>query len=74
MVSSLKRRVVALEESAGVGGKCPECGWGGGDNFGPDDTYEVQWINPGGPEDREEFCGACGRQLVYVITWGDEVS
>jgi hypothetical protein len=71
MVRSLERRVSRLEESAG-GGKCPRCGWGDGDDLGPDDTYEVEWGDPGGPEDREEFCEACGRQLVYVITWGDE--
>jgi hypothetical protein len=29
-------------------------------------------VDPGGPDDREEFCEACGRQLVYVITWGDD--
>ena len=71
MVRSLERRVSRLEESTGGGGKCPECGWGG-DDFGPDDTYEVEWIDPGRAEDREEFCEVCGRQLAYVITWEDK--
>jgi hypothetical protein len=67
----IQRRVARLEESAGSG-ECSRCGWGGGDDFGPNDTYELTWIDPGGAEDREEFCEACGRQLVYVLTWGDE--
>ena len=66
------RRVARLEEAAGDGGECPRCGWSGSDDFGPNDTYELTWIDPGGAEDREEFCEECGRQLVYVLTWGDE--
>jgi len=74
MVRSLQRRVTRLEEAGGGGGECPGCGGDGGDDFGPSDTYEIVWVNPGGPEDREEFCEACGRQLAFVITWGDEAS
>ena len=70
MVRSLERRVARLEDAAGGGGGCPECGWGGGDD--DNYTYEITFIDPGGPDDREEFCEACGRQLVYVLTWGDE--
>lgn len=70
MVTTIERRVARLEESAGGGG-CSRCGWGGG---GDDDNrpYELTWIDPGGADDREEFCEECGRQLVYVLTWGDE--
>jgi hypothetical protein len=71
MVRSLERRVSRLEESAGGGSKCPGGGWGG-DDFGPDDTYEVEWVDPGGPDDREEFCETCGRQLVYIVRWEDK--
>jgi hypothetical protein len=76
MVTSVQAKVSRLEEATGGDGgdECPRCGWGAGDDFGPDDTYEVKWVDPGGPDDREEFCEACSRQLVYVITWGDEVS
>jgi hypothetical protein len=72
MVTSVQAKVSRLEEATGGtgGDACPRCG-GGGDDFDPDDTYEVEWIDPGGPEDREEFCEACGQQLVYVIGWGD---
>jgi hypothetical protein len=67
---SLQRRVARLEEAAGEGGECPRCGWGGGDDH--NHTYELIFIDPGGPEDREEYCEACGRKLVHVLTWGDE--
>jgi|SRR5215208_1064393 hypothetical protein len=71
MVRSLKRRVVALEEATGGDdGECPRSGWGGGDD--DNHTYELTFIDPGVPDDREEFCEACGRQLVYIQTWGDE--
>ena len=74
MVTSVQAKVSWLEKATGGSGgdECPRCGWGGGDDFGPDDTYEVEWVDPGGPDDREEFCEACGRQLVYVVTWGDD--
>ena len=71
MLSSLKRRVVTLEKAiGGDGGECPRCGWGGGDD--DHHSYELVFIDPGGPEDREEYCEACGRKLVHVLTWGDE--
>ncbi len=58
--------------TGGNGGGCPECGGGGGgDDFGPNDTYEVTWVDPSGAEDKEEWCETCGRQLVIVLTWGD---
>jgi len=71
-VTIIESRVARLEAAAGSGGKCPDCGGAGG--AGPDDhsSYEIVWVDPGGPDDREEFCEECGRQLVYVLTWGDE--
>ena len=73
MATIIERRVARLEEASGAGGECPDCGCGGSDDdFGPNDTYEVQLVDPGGAEDREEFCGSCGRQLVIVLTWGDD--
>jgi hypothetical protein len=69
--TTIQRRVARLEESAG-GGECSRCGWGGRGPGGDDNRpYELRWIDPGGPDDREEFCEECGRQLVYVLTWGD---
>jgi hypothetical protein len=71
MVSSVATKVGRLlEATGGTGGECPRCGWGGGDD--DNHTYEVTSINPGGSDDREEFCEVCSRQLVYVLTWGDE--
>ena len=70
MVSSLQAKVSRLEAAAGGGGECPRCGWG--EEGDVNHTYEVTFVEPGGPEDREEFCEACGRQLVYVIGWGGE--
>ena len=66
--TTIQRRVARLEDASNAGGECPECGWGGGDNC----SYEVKWVDPGGPDDREEFCETCGRQVAYVLTWGDE--
>jgi hypothetical protein len=74
MVTSVATKVNRLlEATGGDGGGCLRCGWGGGGD-GNDDTYEVVWIDSGEPDDGEEFCEECGRQLVYVITWGDEAS
>jgi hypothetical protein len=70
MATTIQRRVARLEESAG--GKCSRCGWGGREPGDENRPYELRWIDPGGPDDREEFCEECGRQLVYVLTWGDE--
>ena len=74
-MASVETKVSQLEKATGGGGgECPRCGWGGrgpGDDKRP---YEVTWVAPGGPDDREEFCEECGRQLVYVLTWGDEAS
>jgi hypothetical protein len=69
------RRVRALE--GGGGGSrgfppCPECG--GPDDFGPDNTYELIFIDPGGPEDKEEFCETCGRQTRFVIRFPEDLS
>jgi len=35
-------------------------------------AYELTFVDPGGPDDREEFCEAGGRQrqLVYVSNLG----
>ena len=65
------RRVEALEAATGSGGfpPCPECGWSGGDDFGPDDTYEIRWIDPGEADPVETWCETCGRQTTIVITW-----
>ena len=65
---SIRRRIARLEEAAIAGGECLRCGWGA-DNS---PSYELEWIDPDSPDDREEFCETCGRQLVYVLTWGDE--
>ena len=74
-MTSVQAKVSRLEEATGGtgGDECLACG-GGGDDFGPHDTYELVWVDPDGPEDREEYCESCGRQLVYVITWGDDAS
>ena len=67
MTTTIERRLAALEESAGGGGKCPECG--GPD--GPDDhtTYGVVWVEEG----EEEWCETCGRQTGFVIHWPEDL-
>jgi hypothetical protein len=71
MVSSLTRKVSRLEEATGGSGDCPDCG-------GPDDpddhsSYELVWVDPGGPDDREEWCETCGRQTGFVIRWPEDL-
>jgi hypothetical protein len=64
VVRSLERRVAALEESAGGGDRCPECGNGPDDDKRP---YEIVFVDPGdAPPD--EWCGTCGRALSLTIT------
>jgi hypothetical protein len=71
MVSSLQAKVSRLEAAAGGGDECPECG--GPDK--PDDhtPYEIVFIDPGGPEDWEEWCETCGRQTGIVLRWPEDM-
>ena len=46
---------------------CEECGHARG---APGERFSVEWAKE--PDAAPEFCGKCGRQLVYVVTWGDE--
>ena len=66
MVTTLQRRVGRLEESAG--GECPYCGEGGGDDNRP---YEVIWDDEV-PEDLEENCPECGRELIITVYFEDD--
>jgi hypothetical protein len=61
------RRVERLEAATGGGDECPECG--GPDDFRPDDTYSVTWLEPGEADPVETWCETCGRQTTIVITW-----
>jgi hypothetical protein len=69
MVTTIERRVARLEESAGGGGECPECGLGPDDDRRP---YEIVFVDP---EDHtpDEWCETCGRALSLTINmdWGD---
>ena len=73
---TIERRVARLEATGGGGSggfpPCLECG--GPDDFGPDNTYELIFIDPGGPEDKEEFCETCGRQTRFVIRFPEDLS
>jgi hypothetical protein len=57
------RRVRRLED--GRGAPCGECGFG----VGPLE-YEVLWYDHDEPAE-PKWCGACGRQYEFVVTWGD---
>ncbi len=62
---SLDRRLRCLES---VSGACPECGH----SKGVPDDYEVIWdASEDSGEAEEEYCGACGRQTAFVVTWDD---
>jgi hypothetical protein len=64
----LNGRVERLE--GGRTRPCPECG---GDGGGNDDTYELVWVDPGGPDAREAWCETCGRQTAIVIRWPEDL-
>jgi hypothetical protein len=72
VASSLQRRVARLEEAAGrgPGGECLECG--GPDDFGPDDTFELVWVDPDGPEE-EEYCPECGRRVEIIVRFEEDL-
>ena len=76
MVTIIESRVARLEAAAGSGGKCPDCGGpGGAGGAGPDDhsSYEIVWVDPGGPDAREAWCATCGRQTAIVIRWPEDL-
>jgi hypothetical protein len=69
MVSSLQAKVSRLEESAGGGGN--GCGYCGGDDDNRDDPYEV-YFEDELPDDLEENCPECGRELITTIYFDDD--
>jgi hypothetical protein len=74
MVASVATRVERLLEATGGGGDGACLEYGGPHNFGPDDTYELVFIEPDGPEDREEWCETCGRQTEFVVRFPEDLS
>jgi hypothetical protein len=67
-VSGLQRRIKRLEGEGERTVPCPECGYAPGVPV----KYEVEWIYDRSEYDEPEFCGTCGEQLLYILTWGDE--
>jgi hypothetical protein len=69
MVTTIERRVAALEKSAGGGGDgCGYCGDDGGDG---DESYEIIFADDL-PDDLEENCPECGRGLMTTIYFDDD--
>jgi hypothetical protein len=67
-VSGLERRIKRLEGERGRTTPCPECGYAPGAPV----EYEYEWIYDRSEYEGPEFCGTCGEQLLYIVTWGDE--
>jgi hypothetical protein len=69
MTTTIERRVTRLEATTDGGGKCPQCGW---DRDPSKVEYVVEWQDPDGPTEPDEFCETCGRQLTCTIhmDWG----
>lgn len=73
----LERRIGKLEDSR-RGGPCEECGFDGDLSKA---ELEVTWKDVDALEDGQgrypepdpqpEWCGTCGHQTVYVVTWAD---
>jgi hypothetical protein len=65
---SIERRVRRLEEETGQGRSCPECGHVPGQPFACESLdFDIRGIDEDIGE--EEYCGTCGRQLVFVVRW-----
>jgi hypothetical protein len=69
---SIERRVRKLEEAAGQGEPCPECGHIAGKPTSDTLNWGVYWDYTGSEEPEDEFCSTCGAQLVFNVTWGAE--
>jgi hypothetical protein len=70
MAGRLNGRVTRLED--GREEPCEGCGW---DGDWSNTEIVVTWgnVDPDtDPDDsRPEWCGTCGHQLTYVVTWAD---
>ena len=67
---AMTKRVGLLEASYGGSEACPECGDPPDGKRGPNDTYELIFVDP--EEDSEnEWCQTCGRPIRITLTWGD---
>ncbi len=70
---SLEKRIGRLEDEAGGGEPCEECG--GPTKPGERVEYEVVWEDMSELSDSnhlgQDYCPECGRQLVFAVTWGD---
>lgn len=63
-MGSFHRRLSSLERRRGI---CPECGGGARPA-----EYVVEWDDEPGQESQEpEYCGMCGRQTTFIVTWLD---
>ena len=71
MVTTIERRVNRLEKSAGGAG-CGYCGGGGGDDHGDSDEPYTIYFEGELPEDLEENCPECGRELITTIYFDDD--
>jgi hypothetical protein len=72
MVTTIERRVAALEESAGGGSNgCGYCDGGGGNDDDRDGPYELYFADEL-PDDLEENCPECGRELITTIYFDDD--
>jgi hypothetical protein len=69
MTTPIERRVTRLEATTDRGDRCPECGWDGDPSKV---EYVVEWQDPDGPTEPDEFCETCGRQLTCTVhmDWG----
>lgn len=47
---------------------CEECGWAG-DRFNVDLVVTWEDMEPDPDDSGPEWCGTCGHQLTYVVTW-----
>lgn len=65
---SLSDRLRRLELVRGA--RCPACGLGSsatGERAG----YSVEWDYENSEPAEPEWCGECGQQTLFVVTWDD---
>ena len=75
VVTSLRREVASLKTQAGGGGRgpggCDYCDGRGPDDHDPDEPYII-YFDDELPDDLEETCPRCGRELITPIYFDDD--
>jgi len=76
MIIERRLKYIESELLIGSGAPCPECGYRPDEPVGAH-GYEVFFEHmfddtaPEAPDDLPSFCGTCGKQTGFIVTWAD---